>query len=920
MTIKRVPPITWEDPNSEGSETKPDEVTTSRVSVAGESDTIPIVYGPAEVPAKIGIVTADGSTLVVLAIWCVGRIEEITQVYLNGEPSSGIISQTHYLGTTSQRVDPTLARVVSGYNDTLVFETPDNKKLGIAYSVLTIPPDVTSGFPRIKARIKGRHVHTDLSQFGYSTNPGAILVDLIRDQIIGLGRQVHIESALALIADCDEVMADNRSRREIGIVLDRQQSVERWIETLRTYASCTIGMEHGYVKLIPLWLEADEVLEVTEEDILKGSLQIGYRQAGKPATVVTVSYTDLSTEPVTSNEVRYAPDSVISGEQPWREQLVSMPGIPSRSQASREAKERFRAIWLAPLTVKWRTFDSGLHFSVGDRVNVTHPLGLTQRKFRITAVNTAAAGRWDIEAEEFNEGIRSDTTEVEPDDPTNPVPPPGDGPTQNPILQQPLENLTLTEVFSEDNLQPPQSKIKAYWTSIGHDIVAGYQVQYSSEPDVWSAFDDVALERWVSDLLPTPVVYQVRVRALTRDNAKGPWALATIKLIGKQYNLAVPPSVRTSGGGDCFNTGALPFAIRIDWTFPIDASDIATTQLHYNTVPLAEGSTFLSEHPYPARTHTVTGLSSGAKYYVFARFKDTNGNLGPWRDTNGALAAVSCNADKVMDYISGQIEETDLHKDLVRLIDNKLGPNDPALIDISQSVHGLKGQYTVKIQQGKYVAGYGLAVDPTDHVKSQFLVHADRFAIGHPSMPDARHPFIVQNGEVYIRKTLIGDAWIENAHIRNLTVDNAKLGWNAVTEGVYRSGGQRWLDGGGGWRTCMDSFRLNLSQCYGFVVLMSAQVRLKGANAFQWSRGLEARYDGSWINSVEFKDIANSQSNGGYENTSSVTLVGGRTFSVGSKGSATFSFKARGWAALGGGGHNASEVLRCNVAVFIFKK
>lgn len=63
----------------------------------------------------------------------------------------------------------------------------------------------------------------------------------------------------------------------------------------------------------------------------------------------------------------------------------------------------------------------------------------------------------------------------------------------------------------------------------------------------------------------------------------------------------------------------------------------------------------------------------------------------------------------------------------------------------AQTIDGLKSQYTVKIDNNGYVAGFGLASDSSQGVPtSEFLVLADRFAIAQPNAADgASYPFIV---------------------------------------------------------------------------------------------------------------------------------------------------------------------------------
>lgn len=139
---------------------------------------------------------------------------------------------------------------------------------------------------------------------------------------------------------------------------------------------------------------------------------------------------------------------------------------------------------------------------------------------------------------------------------------------------------------------------------------------------------------------------------------------------------------------------------------------------------------------------------------------------------------------------------------------------------VNSKVTGLSGQYTVKIDAGGYVAGYGLAsgVDINGRSYSKMYFRADTFAIGSPNgtvdpitgeSAGAQVPFIVKtspfmlNGQlnpagVYMKDIFVangsidslkvGYAAIDKAHIKDLSVDTFKIGDNAVTVPVYING------------------------------------------------------------------------------------------------------------------------------------
>lgn len=110
------------------------------------------------------------------------------------------------------------------------------------------------------------------------------------------------------------------------------------------------------------------------------------------------------------------------------------------------------------------------------------------------------------------------------------------------------------------------------------------------------------------------------------------------------------------------------------------------------------------------------------------------------------------------------------------------------------TVSGLSGQYSVKVDNNGYVAGFGLASTPKNGTPlSEFYIRADRFAVGTPTaprtvdqdgnpvspVPPADFPFVVIpsstviNGVTvpagtYIRQAWIGNGWIDNAKIGNV--------------------------------------------------------------------------------------------------------------------------------------------------------
>jgi hypothetical protein len=135
-------------------------------------------------------------------------------------------------------------------------------------------------------------------------------------------------------------------------------------------------------------------------------------------------------------------------------------------------------------------------------------------------------------------------------------------------------------------------------------------------------------------------------------------------------------------------------------------------------------------------------------------------------------------------------------------LQTSLGQNQQAILQEAQARQTADGvmeaKYTVKIDQNGYVTGYGLMSTANNATPySEFIVRADRFAIGSPSGPGIPpgNPFTVltttdANGTppgVYMDSAFIKYASIAGAHIKNLEVGTLKLKDGAVTTQAYLS-------------------------------------------------------------------------------------------------------------------------------------
>ncbi|HGG9028983.1 TPA: host specificity protein J [Enterobacter hormaechei subsp. xiangfangensis] len=110
----------------------------------------------------------------------------------------------------------------------------------------------------------------------------------------------------------------------------------------------------------------------------------------------------------------------------------------------------------------------------------------------------------------------------------------------------------------------------------------------------------------------------------------------------------------------------------------------------------------------------------------------------------------------------------------------------------------LKAMYSIKVglsSNGQYyTAGMGIGVENTPSgMQSQVIFLADRFAVTHQAGATVTLPFVIQNGQVFIRDALIGDGTISNAKIGNYIQSNnyvaGSVGWRLDKGGTFENYG-----------------------------------------------------------------------------------------------------------------------------------
>ncbi|EIX6820690.1 DUF1983 domain-containing protein, partial [Escherichia coli] len=110
----------------------------------------------------------------------------------------------------------------------------------------------------------------------------------------------------------------------------------------------------------------------------------------------------------------------------------------------------------------------------------------------------------------------------------------------------------------------------------------------------------------------------------------------------------------------------------------------------------------------------------------------------------------------------------------------------------------LNAMYNIKVgvaANGQYyAAGMGIGVQNTPGgMQSQVIFLADRFAVTTQAGAVVSLPFVIQNGQTFIRETFIQDGTISNAKIGNFIQSNnyvaGSVGWKLDKSGTFENYG-----------------------------------------------------------------------------------------------------------------------------------
>ncbi|ENS3182089.1 phage tail protein [Salmonella enterica subsp. enterica serovar Schwarzengrund] len=164
-------------------------------------------------------------------------------------------------------------------------------------------------------------------------------------------------------------------------------------------------------------------------------------------------------------------------------------------------------------------------------------------------------------------------------------------------------------------------------------------------------------------------------------------------------------------------------------------------------------------------------------------------------DVAGNKASINSLSQTVSNYQQATATQINAITATVEGHTSSITTNAQAIAGINDDLSAL---YSIKVglaSNGQYyAAGMGIGVENTPSgMQSQVVFLADRFAVTTAVGGTTTLPFVIQNGQTFIRDAFIGDASITSAKIANAAITNAKIGGNLYSSGYKVSGQGGWL-------------------------------------------------------------------------------------------------------------------------------
>ena len=561
------------------------------------------------------LTTPTTGNLLIVVVWCRGPISSISGVTMNNAALPSGTLATHYLGTTTQAVDPKLVSAFSSLGITHAFTFS-----GVAYSVFEFPVGATIG--EFHSIINGAmpydprnaaHVLADSTTWTYSANPALLLAHVISNTTYGMGGSVDWAGSTAAFNACDAAVT-GEAKRTVGYTMSRRLDATSTCDILRAHAGCFIVRSAGKYRLVPDAVAASSAT-VSKATTTLIDKSVKWQLAGlmQQPNVVEVSWTDTSVLPWRTATAVYPANAVPPAGEDLRLTRIDLPGCQRYSQAMREAIERRSHGRLEPLTITMDTYAESLSIEPGDVYTLNDAGAFTGTQLRLLSRTMGRKGRFTLTGKKYDSASYSSAADAAPTYANTNLP--------SPLLAPPaVTNLVLSELVStNDSTASPLSRIQATWTASTWPYAVGYLVTITDGSTTQTIIFPPTLQQgvtFISSALPSPQKYIVKVKVMSSTNllsAETSSALTLLMTSTIFESVATIPLLNQSWtlSGVTQASGTLQFSARDYGVPPATRSDVHSANL--SVIPDQVKS------PYFDLGFTAGGLLSLPSFNAFTK-------------------------------------------------------------------------------------------------------------------------------------------------------------------------------------------------------------------------------------------------------------------------------------------------------------
>ncbi|OLF40777.1 host specificity protein J [Psychrobacter sp. Rd 27.2] len=275
--------------------------------------------------------------------------------------------------------------------------------------------------------------------------------------------------------------------------------------------------------------------------------------------------------------------------------------------------------------------------------------------------------------------------------------------------------------------------------------------------------------------------YMARVRSVSAFDVQSQATTSTLTSV--EGKVGLPPKIVGLTA-----TGVL-FGMDLKWGFQAGSGDAAYTEIQVGSAPNVNVAT-LGQYSYPTNTHTINGLQGNLAQSYRARLVDKLGFKSEW--SAWVTGTTDANADKVMDLIQGQIDESSLSQSLTEKI-GKIEDNELAISQETQD--RIDAIIDANTEIGKK-ANQADFINYQQDISDEFGVQGERLdgiiADYKPRYTDAnRYTDASRSQQWTYWKTVAKDGYATNERITNLQSEvadsNAQLVKRIETEATATS-------------------------------------------------------------------------------------------------------------------------------------